>query len=1084
MTDNLNQIQVVDTDDIDSIIRKNNYKLTADKIKQILSKILNDPAQSSKRWIWELMQNAKDLKNKFEKVSVKIELSETELVFSHNGDPFKMANITGLIQQVSSKDSGNTDEEVTGKFGTGFIATHLLSDIIVVNGVVEHKNIFRDFEVILDRSGRTSEDLLPKIELALENIRNIEKNPGFVVKYNYDQQRVESDFDTSFTYSLSNTEKLKAAKDGIDDLKNTLPTTLVNIPKIKSVTIVNNIDKSIVEYKSEEISDINNIRKTRIKLSESDTRYFITYYTNDLSLSVEVDNFVNIELIEHFGETPNLYRDFPLIGSDKFYFPFLLNGFKFHPNENRDGIPIHSESAPDHIENRDIVEKAFAAAMIFTDYLISINAKNLYVCAFSRMPKEKWQEFSKPWYEKLQKDYRSFVDTKVLMETDIPSNEILSSVVVPVFGDSDDDKFSFYDIVEPFKGAKQIPKRDLLVKWYKATGPKDELESWNRKIRYPLTDFLGELQNCKSFEILTEKFANETEAINWLNSLYKFLIEFKETSSFVDFAIIPNQNGEFKKIEELQLEDPESIISDEFLDILFNLEDNWRNRLIHRKVLLPGQNIDKKGLLLASNRINELITLDKFKTNVNSFKIIIDILRNVVSLSNIDNFRCEVLLKAKDIFHFEEDIREVKNIKDFNFKPALTILIEKINLKIENSINIEGLSKELVFSLSDTVTWLSLYLNRLKGKEDFSQLLVYGNIVPNRYGIFCAFEDLHNFGTPTLPLNDELIDILLKIDTAQDWKKELVLDGINIGCSIRTFEELGSAVDSAIRELEKEEAVSFGYIDSYKDHILELIEWLNKYPNLCSYLSHFTQKKNDFWVKFSMTEKMLSLLRDNESLEILEAIQNSNISIDHMKDIIELFPDGIPENVMRFAREEARLRREFNNLLDVGSKVERLVIEALKQYEVSNEIIHAGGGAYDIRVYNPETKKSFYIEVKSCHFGNSYPISLAISQVDRAVTEVGSGKYGIIIIERSNGNVMDSDYIKSNTKFLRNPGQYLSEISNNYDLIDKSANTNKDVDLKMNNAEFKGSLNYNWVKSMIGNCGFNELISDINSAIS
>ncbi len=60
-------------DDVDLNIRRNNYKLTADKIKQILSKVLNDPSKSYRRWVWELMQNAKDVPNtQFKRVSVQI----------------------------------------------------------------------------------------------------------------------------------------------------------------------------------------------------------------------------------------------------------------------------------------------------------------------------------------------------------------------------------------------------------------------------------------------------------------------------------------------------------------------------------------------------------------------------------------------------------------------------------------------------------------------------------------------------------------------------------------------------------------------------------------------------------------------------------------------------------------------------------------------------------------------------------------------------------------------------------------------------------------------------------------------------
>ncbi len=1081
---------VNENEDVDAIIRKNNYKLTADKIKQILSKVLNDPSQSAKRWIWELMQNAKDVKNTFGQVSVEIEVSENELIFRHNGDPFKMTNITGLIQQVSSKDSDNADESVTGKFGTGFIATHLLADIITVNGIVNHKNAHRDFEVILDRSGRTSEELLPKIETALERIRTIETNPIFSIRNDYDVKRAENDYDTTFKYELLNDEKKKAAKDGITDLENTLPLTLVNVPKIKSVKIIDKISNNSSEYKREDVSDDGKIRKTKIELSKDDIRCFITYYNQELSLSAEVNNFEELKLIENFGKVPNLYRDFPLIGSDKFYFPFILNGFKLHPTEDRDGIPIHSESAPDHIENRELIESAFSAAKEFTNYLIDSGAKNLFVCAYSRLPNEKWQSFSKDWYQKLQENYRSFLNEKALIETDVEVenksvNIDLNKAFIPNYGENEVDKLAFYEIVKSFIGSKFLPKSEILIKWIKASGPKDELESWGRALRYALVNLLTELQVVGSIKCLSEKLEGTLDPIDWLNNLYAFLINYKETDSFKDYAIIPNQDGNFQKLspDSLHLEDTTANIPDEFLDILNDLGDNWRAKLIHRGINLPGQNIEKKGLVLVSQRINELIKVEEFRKSPNSFKIIKDILRNTTSFENIDNFKNEIFLKGKELLHFDEAPRIVSNIKDFRFKNALEIFIETINLKIQELGNITVLAEQLKIENDQAVVWLNKYLNRLKGNTEFADKILFGNIVPNRYENFCAFEDLNNFGTTEAPLDEKLIKILLKLDASQDWNKELVLDGIDVGCVPRSFNDLGSAVDNAIREIEKEEAVQIGFINPYKETIIELIEWCNANDERNFSLNHFMQRKNDLWVKFSMTDKIFSLIRDKEALAMLAVIQDSGISKEQLNDLLELFPNGIPDNVMKYAKEDARKKKEFSNLLEVGSKVERLFIETLQQFEVSSEIIHAGGGAYDIRVHNTHTNKSFYIEIKSCRYQNVDPINIAVSQAKRAVKELEKGSFGIVVIERSSNNEMDQDYIRANTKYLRNPGKHLSSIGANFDMIKQSSNTDDIVDLRMENAEFKGALDYKWLLAEIGDCGFKELIDDINRVI-
>jgi len=1086
-------VKEIDNDDVDAIIIKNNYKLTADKIKQILSKVLNNPSQSAKRWVWELMQNAKDVKNEFGQVSVQIELFEDKLVFSHNGDPFKVANITGLIQQVSSKDSNNSDEEVTGKFGTGFIATHLLSDIITVNGVVDHKGEQKTFEVVLDRSGRTSEELLPKIEKALEKIRKIDTDTSFVIRSNYKSLRTENDYDTSFTYDLVDDEKRQSAIDGIKDLTNTLPLTLVNVPKIKNVRIVDHISNKDMVYGRQDMDDDGCIRKSKIEVANLPTQYFITYYTDELSLSVQVSDFDSLELIEHFGKTPNLYRDFPLIGSDRFYFPYILNGYRLNPTEDRDGIPLHSESAPEHLENKELVEKAFVAAKELTKYLLAQEAKNLYVCAYSRLPKEEWQPKSKEWYDKLQSDYRAFINYLLIVETEAGDKEMLNNTVIPDFGDKDEDKLKFYDTILPFIGKNKVPARAILLSWIKSAGPKDELESWHRTIKYSLETFLKELENVGSLSALESVLGSDENAINWLNKLYGFIIEYREVDALRDYAIIPNQNGDFQKLtpDTLHLEDKEANIPDEFLDILKSLGDNWRTKLIHREVNLPGQNIEKKGLPLVSIRINELISKEDFSKRQDRLNLVVEILRNVTSTSNTENFRIEIFNKGKDILGFEDSIRVVSNITDFRFGKALDIFIEAIHERIQSLKNLDGLSYQLGKDKDTSISWLNVYLNKIINSKDFGKHINYGNIVLNQYEEFCAYEELKAFGTYAEPLDNDLITILKKLNPSQDWKKFLVIHGLDIKLSPKTFAELADVIDGTIREIEKEEAVNTGYINGFKNVIFELIEWTNNKTEKAKHLSHFMLRKNDLWVKFSMNDELLSLIKDNDALETLKIIRDANISKEQLSEFLGLYPNGeIPSKVMEFAKEEARKKKEFSNLLQVGSKVENLFIETLEQLKgfkvLSNktEIIHAGGGAYDIRIYNQENKKSFYLELKSCRMDNTDPISIAVSQAKRAVQELENENFAFIIIERAAENKMDTDYIKNNTKYLKNPGQYLGEIVEKYQKIEVDTNTHQKIDLKMENAEFKGALNYNWIKEKTVNSGFIELITDIERILS
>ena len=84
-----------------------------------------------KRWFWELLQNAKDSVLESEKVNIKIEIKEKEIAFSHTGNAFELDEILSLIIQGSSKTD---DDNKTGRFGTGFMTTYLLSKKVRITG--------------------------------------------------------------------------------------------------------------------------------------------------------------------------------------------------------------------------------------------------------------------------------------------------------------------------------------------------------------------------------------------------------------------------------------------------------------------------------------------------------------------------------------------------------------------------------------------------------------------------------------------------------------------------------------------------------------------------------------------------------------------------------------------------------------------------------------------------------------------------------------------------------------------------------------------------------------------------------------
>ena len=80
------------------------YRNLANKLQDGIENCLSKGEKAAVRWIWELLQNAKDATEKGRQVEVEIVITKDDLVFSHSGNPFSENNLYSLINQVTSKD--------------------------------------------------------------------------------------------------------------------------------------------------------------------------------------------------------------------------------------------------------------------------------------------------------------------------------------------------------------------------------------------------------------------------------------------------------------------------------------------------------------------------------------------------------------------------------------------------------------------------------------------------------------------------------------------------------------------------------------------------------------------------------------------------------------------------------------------------------------------------------------------------------------------------------------------------------------------------------------------------------------------
>src|SRR5882672_8732900 len=102
-------------------------KNEARRMRTLVNQARGDIHCSGARWPFELTQNAHDPGPRPGQSSVNIRLAfdGEKLTYQHDGKPFTMQDLAALLSGGSSKEFES--KETTGRFGTGFLLTHVLS---------------------------------------------------------------------------------------------------------------------------------------------------------------------------------------------------------------------------------------------------------------------------------------------------------------------------------------------------------------------------------------------------------------------------------------------------------------------------------------------------------------------------------------------------------------------------------------------------------------------------------------------------------------------------------------------------------------------------------------------------------------------------------------------------------------------------------------------------------------------------------------------------------------------------------------------------------------------------------------------
>ena len=738
----------------------------ANRIVQLLQKQrYSNSENSEKRWIWELCQNAKDVYNQTGKVKICIDFNADNktVTFKHNGKAFSMDNIMSLINQSSSKDRSDKTENVSGKFGTGFITTHLLSEIVNISGILDMGTCnYSRFHITLDRTGHDKNEIVAALEKSVDQLykcQSLSEN-----EFN------TNEFNTIFEYELDD-DGIEVARQGIANLRVSAPFVLSILQDIEEISIEST--KETYRYNREIECHLDNayVHEIVYEHEEGNKNIYIMNLTEEeTTISIALDYDGNkINIIPFADQQSKLFCDFPLIGTEDFPFPVLVCSREFNPTEPRDGVFLTCKSkikVDNEIDqNRNILEKACILYEKLLRYAAKKEWGGIYnITSIKSYDKKDWYDMD--WIEKIVNSCKNTVLHTPIIRTGSNSMMELQDCfdMEQVFIISERDKEMREKIWELLYRImpEGVPCREDVHNWYNSL--------WRDCNKYNFKSLTKQLQDYGNIKQLQNNIS-EGEWQLWLSSYYDLIDENKSRQDYVisnEIKVFPNQNGVFSSVAGVYLDVD---ILDEYKKILIILGDDCREWLF----TLELRNRDWFQLKEQDNK--DILKLIDANLENASRETQNNILLQIACMyeSSYDGLdeQKKICQYAIDILRTENQILGVPIVSEKLLQDALKHTITSTADRISECGGIDGFAHFINMSLGEAVSLLSEFIE-FAVKHGYDNLINKSTkpILPNQNGMFMIKDDIF--------LDDEMDDTLkeLAVDAGYDIKAELLIRDI------------------------------------------------------------------------------------------------------------------------------------------------------------------------------------------------------------------------------------------------------------------------------------------------------------------
>lgn len=698
---------------------------------------LNAPTDiDKKRWIWELIQNAKDtiaLDPNRDEINVRIEIDGDCVKFKHDGAPFTAKARYGLLYKYSG---GKENQESTGRFGTGFLTTHCLSKIVTIeSNMYSNKDCTElcGFEVTMYRDGLISSELI-------EGLRKMRASEKFF-KQTFGW--------TTFTYHINSDSGRTAVKLGVENFHENIAPTMLFCKELSSIEL--NDNGSVTKIKKlPQVCLSENIYLAEYEIESPGStykrRFLLSHYVGlskelseryrkerklRLDIALEIDE--NNNIVNHIGKTSH-YCVLPLVGiEDQLSEPIIVNSPNFEPDSERQSLMLSGQFWNEEKNvitetgiNQKIYEQVFPLYEKLVAFLSEQKYGRLYYLAYGLNKANSHKNLDKEWYvPNVIHKYRDILQKyDVVKSYDGGIYKKLSDCIF-VKETTLENESSVYSLLASLYPSKLVADNHewSIFLW------KSGLKLWSTE------DLCADIESKENWDSIN--LVNTTLPV-WYNKFLQYVYNF-DVRYLTKYAVLPNMNGKFLKKDTENFQQGQNI-STFVIDLLNKLGKDVKPILLHSDVTAVSldSKYNSQSYSADINRLAKAIIDDSSQiSKVSRLMPLISIIPN-----DEEKYSIEFRTQRKRFYEICTSLYSITDVTPSTDNSLLESAWKETDTwfvsHVLNSLKSLGSLSKLPIGLD--AKWLNntlLALNVQIPKLDIFEVL------PNQEGNFCAHKSLY-----------------------------------------------------------------------------------------------------------------------------------------------------------------------------------------------------------------------------------------------------------------------------------------------------------------------------------------------------